>query len=140
MNTIKLGTFEIIQKDKEYKNYSEFINTYSKETPNSEGIRIATYKEANYLLQEFKKLKISKSLEKYYYTLVTEIVIRYELFGVGDYKEAIIDDPSEIIKFHEGEAAYGYDSDGSEIEFTKGSSKIDDWSDESSVFFLVRSL
>ena len=137
---LNIGTFEVLPKVKQYENYLEFLNDYSRDTPNSEGIRIAKYKEGSYLLREFKKLKVSQYLNEYYYTFVTEIVVRYDPYGTGAYREAIIDDPIEIVKFHEGEPALGYDNDGDESEFTRGSSRIDDWTNESSVFFLVRSL
>jgi hypothetical protein len=101
----------------------EFLNDYSKYTPNSEGVRIAKLKEGSYLLREFKKLKVSRYLDEYYYTFVTEIVVRYDPYGTGDYREAMIDNPTEIVKFHEGDPALGYDSDGDENEFTGGSSK-----------------
>lgn len=139
-NPLNIGKFEVLPKVKQYENYLEFLNDYSRDTPNSEGVRIAKYKEANYLLTEFKKLKVSQSLAEYYYTFVTEIVVRYDPYGTGAYKEAIIDDPIEIVKFHGGESALGYDSDGDGSEFTRDSSRIDDWSNESSVFFLIRNL
>jgi len=140
MNTIKLGIFEILPKDKEYKNYLEFINTYSKETPNSEGIRISSSKETNYLFKTFKELGLLEFLEKYCYKFVTDIIIVYDPYGTGRYKEAIIDDPAEILKFQNGEVAIGYDSDGELQEFWKSAGKIEDYTLETAWYFIIRPL
>jgi hypothetical protein len=71
---------------------------------------------------------------------VSEITIVYDPYGDGRYKEAIIDDPSEVIKFQNGDVAFGYDSDGGEEEFWKEAGKIENWTEEKSIYFIVRSL
>ena len=59
---------------------------------------------------------------------------------MGGTKDLIIDDPEEIIKFQNGETAFGYDNSGEEYEVERGSAQLVDWSEEKSVFFLVRSI
>lgn len=140
VRNINIGTFQLLPKKPEFYTYYNFLNEYSRDRENSEGVRIASYKESRYLLDEFKRLGISDNLKKYYYSFVTEITIVYDPYGTGRYKEAIIDDPLEVNKFQEGEAAEGYDSDGDRDEFWKGQGKIEDWREEISVFFLVKSL
>jgi hypothetical protein len=138
MKKLNIGSFEILPKDKEYSSPSEFLNNYSRKTPNSEGIIIADSRLANYLISQFKQLKVGDYLKNYYYTFTTEITIVYDPFGTGNYKEAIIDDPEEVINFQNGEPAMGYDEDGDNEEFFKGAGKIEDWREEKSIFFLVR--
>jgi len=140
VSNINIGTFQLLPKKTEFYTYSDFLNEYSSEKENSEGIRIARYQESRYLLEEFKRLGISDNLKKYYYRFVTEITIVYDPYGTGRYKEAIIDDPLEVNKFQEGEPAEGYDNDGDHDEFRKGQGKIVDWREETSVFFLVKAL
>jgi hypothetical protein len=140
VSNINIGTFQLLPKKTEFYTYSDFLNEYSREKENSEGIRIARYRESRYLLEEFKRLGISDNLKKYYYRFVTEITIVYDPYGTGRYKEAIIDDPLEVNKFQEGEPAEGYDNDGDHDEFWKGQGKIVDWREETSVFFLVKAL
>jgi hypothetical protein len=140
VSNINIGTFQLLPKKTEFYTYSDFLNEYSREKENSEGIRIARYQESRYLLEEFKRLGISDNLKKYYYRFVTEITIVYDPYGTGRYKEAIIDDPLEVNKFQEGEPAEGYDNDGDHDEFWKGQGKIVDWREETSVFFLVKAL
>lgn len=140
VSNINIGTFQLLPKKTEFYTYSDFLNEYSREKENSEGIRIARYQESRYLLEEFKRLGISDNLKKYYYRFVTEITIVYDPYGTGRYKEAIIDDPLEVNKFQEGEPAEGYDNDGNHDEFWKGQGKIVDWREETSVFFLVKAL
>jgi hypothetical protein len=137
---LNIGTFEVLPRDKFYPNLLHFLNDYERDRLNSDGLRIASYKESNFLIKEFKELGISENLKKYYYTFISEIVISYDPYGTGRHKEAIIDDPEEVIKFQYGEEAYGYDSDGSQIEFHKGDSNIEDWTEENSIYFVVRPL
>lgn len=137
---INNGIFELIPKSKEYDNFFEFLKDYNVETPNSEGVRYSNYKERNYLIREYNKLGVFEHIKKYGYSFVTEIIINYDPFGNGFYREAIIDDPEEVVKFQNGEGAFGYDSDGGEEEFWKGAGKIEDWTEETNTFFLVRDI
>ena len=52
----------------------------------------------------------------------------------------IIDDPSEVLKFLNHEDAVGYDGNGDEIDLKRGHSKIIDWSEESSISFIIRTI
>ena len=61
-------------------------------------------------------------------------------YGIGGSRDLIIDDPEEIIKFQEGDTAYGYGNSGEQYEVERGSSQLLDWKEEESVFFLVRSI
>jgi hypothetical protein len=140
LKSLNIGLIEVLPKKGNYSTYKEFLEDYSRETPNSEGIRIANYKEAQYLLRELGGLKIKDFIKDYYYSIVTEIVGVIDPFGMGGTKDLIIDDPEEIIKFQNGETAFGYDNSGEEYEVERGSAQLVDWSEEKSVFFLVRSI
>ncbi len=37
---LNIGAFEVLLKVKQYENYLEFLDDYSRDTPNSEGVRI----------------------------------------------------------------------------------------------------
>ena len=124
---------------KEYPNYLEFSEDYSK-TPNIQGIRLANRKELYYLLKEFKDLKISENLRNYSYVFVTEIIAQYDVYANGSSVEIIIDDPQEILDFQKDGVGLGYDSNGEQHDINRGSSYMWDWSEQTSVFFLVRSI
>jgi len=140
LKSLNLGLIEVLPKKGSYSSYKEFLEYYSRETPNSEGIRIANYNESQYLLRDLGKLKIKEYIKNYYYSIVTEIVCVIDPFGIGGWRDLIIDDPEEIIKFQKGETAYGYDNSGEEYEVEKESSKLVNWEESESVFFLVRSI
>ncbi len=140
LKSLNIGLIEVLPKKGSYDSYKEFLSDYSRETPNSEGIRIANYNEAQYLLRDLGKLKIKEYIKNYYYSIVTEIVCVIDPFGIGGWRDLIIDDPEEIIKFQNGETAFGYDNSGEEYEVEKGSSQLINWNEEESVFFLVRSI
>lgn len=138
---LNIGNFEVLPNLKEYSTYLEFLNDYSSNKPNKDGVIIADYRKVKYLMQEFKKLGIYRVLEKYYmYTLVSEITVRCDFTGTNGYRDYIIDDPEEIINFQNGEPAIGYNSDGDEDEMIKGSDNVDNWEESKSVFFLIRNL
>jgi hypothetical protein len=140
LKSLNIGLIEVLPKEGSYSTYKEFLDTYSRETPNSEGIRIANYNEAQYLLRDLGKLKIKEYIKNYYYSIVTEIVCVIDPYGIGGSRDLIIDDPEEIIKFQEGDTAYGYGNSGEQYEVERGSSQLLDWKEEESVFFLVRSI
>jgi len=66
LKSLNLGLIEVLPKKGSYGTYKEFLDTYSRETPNSEGIRIANYNEAQYLLKDLGKLKINEYIKNYY--------------------------------------------------------------------------
>jgi hypothetical protein len=140
LKNLNLGLIEVIPRKGNYSSYKEFLADYSRETPNSEGIRISDYLESRYLLRELGNLKLNEFLKNYYYSIVTEIVGVVDPFGTGGYKDIIIDDPDEIIKFQNGETAFGYGDSGNEYEVEKGSAQLIHWDESESVFFLVRSI
>jgi len=140
VRNLNIGVFEVLPNNKSYSNLIDFIVEYPRDKVNKDGLRMANYKESNYLIKTFKELGLSEFLKKYYYTFVSDITIVYDPYGTGRYKEAIIDDPAEIFKFQNGEASMGYDSDGAEDEFWKGAGKIEDWREEKSVYFIIRPL
>ena len=138
---LKIGIIELIPKRDNYTSYKQFLADYSRETPNKEGIGISNYNESQYLLREFGNLKINEFLKRnYYYSIVTEIVCTIDSFGEGRYKDLIIDDTEEIIKFQNGETALGYDDSGNVYETEKGSAQLIDSGESESIFFLVRSI
>ena len=72
-------------------------------------------------------------------TLTSEIVLQVDSdFGYGS--SVLIDDPIEVEKFLNSEDAVGYDGDGGEIDLNRDHAKIIDWSEESSISFIIRTI
>jgi len=137
MKTLIIGDFEIMEIDREFSSYSDFLEW----TETLEGgWSDRNYQLSNYIAKSLYKLGISKAIyEKYSVKLTTEIVVVLDTdrsYG----RDIIIDDPIEIKDFIDGNPATGYDSDGSEYTVDKKSVYTINWEENKSFIFLSRKI
>ena len=108
----------------------------------SDGLKRANYKQSKYIIS-LKKLGVFDHIKNNYsVTLTSEIVLQVDNdFGFSmNGTSVLIDDPIEVEKFLNSEDAVGYDGNGDEIDLKRGHSKIIDWSEESSILFIIRTI
>lgn len=139
MSTIKLGHIELIPIHRDFSSYKEFLD-WSDSL--SDGLKRANYKQSKYIIS-LKKLGVFNHIKNNYsVTLTSEIVLQVDNdFGFSmNGTSVLIDDPIEVEKFLNSEDAVGYDGNGDEIDLKRGDSKIIDWSEESSISFIIRTI
>ena len=139
MSTLKLGHIELIPIHRDFSSYKELLD-WSDSL--SDGLKRANYKESKYIIS-LKKLGFFDHIKNNYsVTLITEIVLQVDNdFGFSmNGTSVLIDDPIEVEKFLNSEDAVGYDGNGDEIDLKRGHSKIIDWSEESSISFIIRTI
>ena len=139
MKTLRLGNIELIPIHRDFSSYKEFLDWADSL---SDGLERANYKQSKYIIS-LKKLGVFDHIKNNYsVTLTSEIVLQVDNdFGFSrDGLSVIIDDPSEVLKFLNSEDAVGYDGNGDEIDLKRGHSKIIDWSEESSISFIIRTI
>jgi hypothetical protein len=139
MKTLRLGNIELIPIHRDFSSYKEFLDWADSL---SDGLERANYKQSKYIIS-LKKLGVFDHIKNNYsVTLTSEIVLQVDNdFGFSrDGLSVIIDDPSEVLKFLNHEDAVGYDGNGDEIDLKRGHSKIIDWSEESSISFIIRTI
>jgi hypothetical protein len=136
MITLKLGHIELIPIHRDFSSYKEFLD-WSDSL--SDGLRKSDYKESKYIIS-LKKLGVFDHIkDNYSVTLITEIVLQVESdFRYGT--SVLIDDPIEVERFLNREDAVGYDEDAVTIDLNRDHTKIIDWSEESSILFIVRTI
>lgn len=139
MSTLKLGHIELIPIHRDFSSYKEFL--YWSDSL-SDGLKRANYKQSKYIIS-LKKLGVFNHIKNNYsVTLTSEIVLQVDNdFGFSmNGTSVLIDDPIEVEKFLNSEDAVGYDGNGDEIDLKRGDSKIIDWSEESSISFIIRTI
>jgi hypothetical protein len=139
MRTLKIGNIELMPTERKFSSYKEFLDWCD---GLSDGWKKSNYKSAKYIIS-LKQLGIFDNIKNNYsVSLVSEIVLQVEDdFGFNrDGLSVLIDDPIEIEKFLNNEDAVGYDGKGDEIDLKRGNSKIIDWSEESSISFIIRTI
>ena len=139
MSTLKLGHIELIPIHRDFSSYKEFLD-WSDSL--SDGLKRANYKQSKYIIS-LKKLGVFDHIKNNYsVTLTSEIVLQVDNdFGLSmNGSSVLIDDPIEVEKFLNSEDAVGYDGNGDEIDLQRGHSKIIDWSEESSILFIIRTI
>ena len=139
MSTLKLGHIELIPIHRDFSSYKEFLD-WSDSL--SDGLKRANYKQSKYIIS-LKKLGVFNHIKNNYsVTLTSEIVLQVDNdFGFSmNGTSVLIDDPIEVEKFLNSEDAVGYDGNGDEIDLKRGDSKIIDWSGESSISFIIRTI
>ena len=139
MKTLKLGHIELIPIHRDFSSYKEFLD-WSDSL--SDGLKRANYKQSKYIIS-LKKLGVFDHIKNNYsVTLTSEIVLQVDNdFGLSmNGSSVLIDDPIEVEKFLNSEDAVGYDGNGDEIDLQRGHSKIIDWSEESSILFIIRTI
>jgi hypothetical protein len=139
MITLKLGHIELIPIHRDFSSYKEFLDWTDSL---SDGLRKSSYKESKYIMS-LKKLGIFENIKNNYsVSLVSEITLQVEDdFGFSrNGLSVLIDDPIEVEKFINGEDAVGYDEDAVAIDLNRDHTKIIDWSGESSILFIVRTI
>ena len=139
MSTLKLGHIELIPIHRDFSSYKEFLD-WSDSL--SDGLKRANYKQSKYIIS-LKKLGVFDHIKNNYsVTLTSEIVLQVDNdFGLSmNGTSVLIDDPIEVEKFLNSEDAVGYDGNGDEIDLKRGHSKIIDWSEESSISFIIRTI
>ena len=139
MSTLKLGHIELIPIHRDFSSYKELLD-WSDSL--SDGLKRANYKESKYIIS-LKKLGVFDHIKNNYsVTLTSEIVLQVDNdFGFSmNGTSVLIDDPIEVEKFLNSEDAVGYDGNGDEIDLQRGHSKIIDWSEESSILFIIRTI
>ena len=126
MRTLRLGHIELIPIHRDFSSYKEFLD----------------WAESKYIIS-LKKLGVFDHIKNNYsVTLTSEIVLQVDNdFGFSmNGTSVLIDDPIEVEKFLNSEDAVGYDGNGDEIDLKRGHSKIIDWSEESSILFIIRTI
>ena len=139
MSTLKLGHIELIPIHRDFSSYKEFLDWADSL---SDGLERANYKQSKYIIS-LKKLGVFDHIKNNYsVTLTSEIVLQVDNdFGFSmNGTSVLIDDPIEVEKFLNSEDAVGYDGNGDEIDLKRGHSKIIDWSEESSILFIIRTI
>ena len=139
MSTLKLGHIELIPIHRDFSSYKEFLDWADSL---SDGLERANYKQSKYIIS-LKKLGVFDHIKNNYsVTLTSEIVLQVDNdFGLSmNGSSVLIDDPIEVEKFLNSEDAVGYDGNGDEIDLKRGHSKIIDWSEESSISFIIRTI
>ena len=139
MRTLRLGHIELIPIHRDFSSYKEFLD-WSDSL--SDGLKRANYKQSKYIIS-LKKLGVFDHIKNNYsVTLTSEIVLQVDNdFGFSmNGTSVLIDDPIEVEKFLNSEDAVGYDGNGDEIDLKRGHSKIIDWSEESSILFIIRTI
>jgi len=139
MRTLRLGHIELIPIHRDFSSYKEFLD-WSDSL--SDGLKRANYKQSKYIIS-LKKLGVFDHIKNNYsVTLTSEIVLQVDNdFGLSmNGSSVLIDDPIEVEKFLNSEDAVGYDGNGDEIDLQRGHSKIIDWSEESSILFIIRTI
>jgi hypothetical protein len=139
MITLKLGHIELIPIHRDFSSYKEFLDWTDSL---SDGLRKSSYKESKYIMS-LKKLGIFENIKNNYsVSLVSEITLQVDDdFGFSrNGLSVLIDDPIEVEKFINGEDAVGYDEDAVAIDLNRDHTKIIDWSEESSILFIVRTI
>jgi hypothetical protein len=139
MSTLKLGHIELIPIHRDFSSYKEFLDWADSL---SDGLERANYKQSKYIIS-LKKLGVFDHIKNNYsVTLTSEIVLQVDNdFGFSmNGTSVLIDDPIEVEKFLNSEDAVGYDGNGDEIDLKRGHSKIIDWSEESSISFIIRTI
>jgi hypothetical protein len=139
MITLKLGHIELIPIHRDFSSYKEFLDWTDSL---SDGLRKSSYKESKYIMS-LKKLGIFENIKNNYsVSLVSEITLQVDDdFGFSrNGLSVLIDDPIEVEKFINGEDAVGYDEDAVAIDLNRDHTKIIDWSGESSILFIVRTI
>ena len=136
MKTLRLGNIELMPIERKFSSYKEFLD-WSDSL--SDGLRKSDYKESKYIIS-LKKLGVFDHIkDNYSVTLITEIVLQVESdFRYGT--SVLIDDPIEVERFLNREDAVGYDEDAVDIDLNRDHTKIIDWSGESSILFIVRTI
>ena len=136
MGPLKIGHIELIPIHRDFSSYNEFLD-WSDSL--SGGLKRANYKQSKYIII-LKKLGVFDHIKNNYsVTLTSEIVLQVNSdFGYGS--SVLIDDPIEVEKFLNSEDAVGYDGDGGEIDLNRDHDKIIDWSEESSISFIIRTI
>ena len=139
MSTLKLGHIELIPIHRDFSSYKELLD-WSDSL--SDGLKRANYKESKYIIS-LKKLGFFDHIKNNYsVTLITEIVLQVD----NDYgfkmngSSVLIEDPIEVEKFINSEDAVGYDENGNKIDLKRGGNNIIDWSEESGIFFIIRTI
>jgi hypothetical protein len=139
MSTLKLGHIELIPIHRDFSSYKEFLDWADSL---SDGLERANYKQSKHIIS-LKKLGVFDHIKNNYsVTLTSEIVLQVDNdFGFSmNGTSVLIDDPIEVEKFLNSEDAVGYDGNGDEIDLKRGHSKIIDWSEESSISFIIRTI
>ena len=139
MRTLRLGHIELIPIHRDFSSYKEFLDWADSL---SDGLRKSNYKQSKYIIS-LKKLGVFDHIKNNYsVTLTSEIVLQVDNdFGFSmNGTSVLIDDPIEVEKFLNSEDAVGYDGNGDEIDLKRGHSKIIDWSEESSILFIIRTI
>ena len=139
MSTLKLGHIELIPIHRDFSSSKEFLDWADSL---SDGLERANYKQSKYIIS-LKKLGVFDHIKNNYsVTLTSEIVLQVDNdFGFSmNGTSVLIDDPIEVEKFLNSEDAVGYDGNGDEIDLKRGHSKIIDWSEESSILFIIRTI
>ena len=139
MSKLKLGHIELIPIHRDFSSYKEFLDWGDSL---SDGLKRANYKQSKYIIS-LKKLGVFNHIKNNYsVTLTSEIVLQVDNdFGFSmNGTSVLIDDPIEVEKFLNSEDAVGYDGNGDEIDLKRGDSKIIDWSEESSISFIIRTI
>ena len=139
MRTLRLGHIELIPIHRDFSSYKEFLDWADSL---SDGLERANYKQSKYIIS-LKKLGVFDHIKNNYsVTLTSEIVLQVDNdFGFSmNGTSVLIDDPIEVEKFLNSEDAVGYDGNGDEIDLKRGHSKIIDWSEESSILFIIRTI
>jgi hypothetical protein len=139
MKTLRLGNIELIPIHRDFSSYKEFLDWADSL---SDGLERANYKQSKYIIS-LKKLGVFDHIKNNYsVTLTSEIVLQVDNdFGFSmNGTSVLIDDPIEVEKFLNSEDAVGYDGNGDEIDLKRGHSKIIDWSEESSISFIIRTI
>jgi hypothetical protein len=139
MRTLRLGNIELMPIEKEFSSYKEFLDWCD---GLSDGWKKADYRSAKYIIS-LKQLGIFDIIKNNYsVSLVSEIVLQVEdNFGFSrDGLSVLIDNPIEIVKFLNGEDALGIDKNGEEIDIKRGDDDIIDWSEETSISFIIRTI
>ena len=139
MITLKLGHIELIPIHRDFSSYKEFLD-WSDSLSN--GLRKSNYKESKYIISLNKLGVFDHIKNNYSVTLTSEIVLQVDNdFGLSmNGSSVLIDDPIEVEKFLNSEDAVGYDGDGGGIVLNRDQAKIIDWSEESSISFIIRTI
>jgi len=139
MRILRIGNIELIPIYRDFSSYKEFLD-WSDSL--SDGLKRADYKTAKYIMS-LSKLGIFKNIkDNYSVTLTTEIVLQVDNdFGFSMRgMSVLIDDPIEVEKFLNYEDAIGLGPSGEEIDVKRGADDIIDWSEESSISFIIRTI
>ena len=139
MRTLKLGNIELMPIEREFSSYKEFLDWCD---GLSDGWKKSNYKASKYIMS-LGKLHIFENIKNNYsVSLVSEIALQVDDdFGFSrDGLSVLIDDPIEVEKFLNSEDAVGYDGDGGGIVLNRDQAKIIDWSEESSISFIIRTI